>query len=494
MVCPDVQPARTGPRRPNGSVLGGLLVAGLLTLVFLTLGPDAEAQGPPPPISHTIQEREVCSQCHGTSGPLALPASHEGYTDQMCLMCHSPAALTPTPTVTPTATPVPTPTPVPPGVTPEPTPSPTPVPTPTPVPPGVTPEPIPSPTPVPTPTPVPPGVTPEPIPSPTPPSQPSDVCLACHGVQGLVMTFPNDDTVSLSVSVEAFQQSIHGSLLVCQDCHRGYEQVPHSPVDVVSYRDYAIAQYEVCKRCHFVNYTKTLDSMHFEVLSAGMRQAPVCTDCHGAHDVSPPNHPRSRIAQTCAGCHPAIYATYLDSVHGQALVDQENQDVPTCTYCHGVHGIRDPRTSSFHLEIPQMCGSCHADEGRMAKYGLSTNVLDTYLRDFHGVTVSLTQKQNPDILSYEAVCTDWHGIHNIVSVKDPASPVIKANLVETCRQCHVGAAESFPSAWLSHYEPSLTRAPLVFFLKWFYRIFIPLVVVGLSIQVTLNLWRAAINR
>lgn len=64
----------------------------------------------------------------------------------------------------------------------------------------------------------------------------------------------------------------------------------------------------------------------------------------------------------------------------------------------------------------------------MDKYGLSTNVLSTYLRDFHGVTVGLARKQGPDILSYEAVCTDCHGIHNIVSTELPSSPVLK----ETC--------------------------------------------------------------
>lgn len=274
----------------------------------------------------------------------------------------------------------------------------------------------------------------------------------------------------------------------------GYERVPHRPIGVDSYRNYAIAQYETCKRCHFSNYTKTLDSVHFKVMSAGNKQAPVCTDCHGAHNVSPPSQPRSRIVQTCAQCHADIYSTYQGSVHGQALMNGENPDVPACTYCHGVHSIRDPRTSSFRLEIPQLCGSCHADKERMSKYGLSTNVLGTYLQDFHGVTVSLARKEDPDILSFEAVCTDCHGTHNIVSARDPSSPVIKANLVETCRQCHAGASQNFSSAWLSHYEPSITRSPLVFLVKVFYSIMIPMSVIGLGIQVALNLWRSAINR
>ena len=38
-------------------------------------------------------------------------------------------------------------------------------------------------------------------------------------------------------------------------------------------------------------------------IARGDRMAPTCVDCHGAHDVTPPNQPRSRISQTCAACH-----------------------------------------------------------------------------------------------------------------------------------------------------------------------------------------------
>lgn len=307
------------------------------------------------------------------------------------------------------------------------------------------------------------------------------------------MTFQIGEKVSLAVSAEEFKKSAHGNLLVCQDCHRGYEQLPHPSPNVVSYRAYVLTSYEVCRACHFDKYTKTLDSVHFQELSSGNWNAPVCTDCHGAHYVSSPSQPPSRVAQTCSQCHEQVFQLYLGSVHGKALMDEENQDVPTCVYCHGVHNIKDPRTASHRLEIPQLCGSCHADVRRMDKYGLSTDVVKTYLQDFHGVTVTLASKQNPDILSYEAVCTDCHGTHNVVSTKSPGSPVIRANMVQTCSKCHAGATENFPDAWLSHYEPSLKHAPLVFMVKAFYYVLIPIIVIGLAIQVVLNLWRSAIN-
>jgi hypothetical protein len=132
----------------------------------------------------------------------------------------------------------------------------------------------------------------------------------------------------------------------------------------------------------------------------------------------------------------------------------------------------------------------------MGKYGLSTAVLKTYLEDFHGRTVSLLGKQGKDIWVQEPVCTDCHGIHDIRRVDDPDSPVVKVNLVTTCRQpdCHPDATANFAGAWLSHYEPSIQNAPLVFFVKWFYQILIPFMLVGLSLHILIDLWRAITNR
>ena len=317
--------------------------------------------------------------------------------------------------------------------------------------------------------------------------------MTCHGTEGLVKAFPNGDAVSLAVPPDTFGESVHGDLLLCQDCHQGYGELPHPATEAESYRAYSIARYDVCQRCHFSNYTKSLDGVHFDQLDSGNLQAPVCTDCHGAHDVAPPDMPPGRIATTCSQCHSETYAVYRDSVHGHPLVDEQNGDVPTCTYCHGVHNIQQP-TSSFRLDVPELCGSCHADEELMAPYGLATDVVDTYLQDFHGVTATLARSQNPDIESFEAVCTDCHGTHNIVSASSPSSPVMKANLTETCRQCHADATDNFPSAWLSHYRPSLSHAPMVFLVKMGYSVLIPVMVAGLAIHVVLNLWRSAINR
>jgi hypothetical protein len=71
---------------------------------------------------------------------------------------------------------------------------------------------------------------------------------------------------------------------------------------------------------------------------------------------------------------------------------------------------------------------------------------------------------------------------------------MQANLLRTCQQCHPGATRNFSSAWLSHYEPSLRRTPLVYGVKIFYTVFIPFIIGGLVLQILLHLWRVVVNR
>ncbi len=321
-----------------------------------------------------------------------------------------------------------------------------------------------------------------------------DACLICHGQAGLSMTLANGDSLPLYIDLEIFAASVHGDRLLCTDCHGSISTYPHPQRDIPSRREYNVAQYELCKRCHFGNYTKTLDSIHYEMLSKGDLSTPLCTDCHGAHNVTLPAQPRAKISQTCSECHQALYGMYNASVHGKALIEEDNYDVPVCTDCHRSHDIKDPRTASFRLESVELCGSCHSNEDIMEKYDISTKVLKTYLEDFHGRTVTLLARESRDIWAEEAVCTDCHGVHDIQRVDDPDSPVIKANLVATCRSCHPEATANFPGAWLSHYEPSVHKAPLVYFARWFYWLLIPFMLVGLSIHVLLDLSRAITNR
>ena len=331
---------------------------------------------------------------------------------------------------------------------------------------------------------------PQPAPA---PAEPDQSCLGCHGDANLSMTFPSGEALSLYVDVGVYDRSVHGGRLDCLDCHQRDREYPHPAPQVRSRRDYARAEYETCKRCHFENYTLSLDSIHFDAMAAGEAKAAICTDCHSAHAVTSLEGAGTEIARTCSTCHSEIYESYAQSVHGAALED-ENPDVPGCIDCHGVHNIAAATTASFRRGSVFLCAKCHADKKLMDKYEVSSNVFKTYLDDFHGKTAGFYQEQSPEVWPDVAVCSDCHGVHDIKPPDDPDSTVVKQNLVETCRRCHEDATTNFPSAWLSHYEPSINKATLVYLVKQYYRILIPVMVVGLGLNVALDLWRLARNR
>jgi hypothetical protein len=204
---------------------------------------------------------------------------------------------------------------------------------------------------------------------------------------------------------------------------------------------------------------------------------------------------RTWIPTTCANCHNAIFEKYADSVHGSALIGEGNPDVPTCIDCHGVHNIEDPTTLQFRLRSPEICSKCHTDPDLMARYGLSTQVLTTYVSDFHGTTVTLFRKLTPDAKTNTPVCYDCHGIHDIKRVNDPEAGIhIKENLLIRCQECHPDATINFPDSWLSHYTPSADNATVVYYVNLFYKIFIPLVLGFMIILVFLDISSRARKR
>lgn len=319
-----------------------------------------------------------------------------------------------------------------------------------------------------------------------------ETCLSCHSDPALALKFADGSSHPLLVDPQALAHSVHGARLRCTDCHPGMQEVPHPERTFKDAAAFRAAFTETCKRCHFDKYTKLVDGVHYRRLPKG--DAPTCIDCHGAHDVSPPGTPRTRVSETCAACHSDVGEAYAASVHGKALAQGHGADVPVCTDCHRSHDVAGPHDQGWLVRTPQMCGDCHADEKRMKKYGLSTDVLRTYVADFHGMTASLSPGADSGDRRLTALCTDCHGVHDIAKVSDPGSGALRANLARTCSRCHAGAGANFPAAWLSHYEPSWKKAPLVYGVKVFYAVLIPFMIGGLVLQIVLHLWRVVVNR
>jgi len=218
-------------------------------------------------------------------------------------------------------------------------------------------------------------------------------------------------------------------------------------------------------------------------------------DCHGGHDIQNLTEPKTRVAQTCGRCHAGAATTFANSVHGQDVA-KNIADVPTCTDCHGGHKIAGPGMPGWRDSTPEICGDCHGNPARMSKYGLSTDVLKTYLADFHGKTASLraAQAKTDTGVNLVAVCSDCHGTHGVLRVDSPSSPVLRTNVLKTCQRCHPSASMRFPDAWLSHYVPDWKRTPVLVAVKTGYAVLIPFVIGGMALQILLHLWRMAVNR
>ena len=357
---------------------------------------------------------------------------------------------------------------------------------------------------------------------PGPPPHGNANCLMCHSDPDFKGLLPSGETVSLFVNPATYYQSIHAPAgLECLACHTTQKDYPHQltaqvtclechgdlggdsqtqyePLVVsLSYPDLraiTLAANEACRACHDANFEEARDSAHAQVQAGGNREAPVCVDCHGSHDITSPGEPRAKISHTCAKCHQSVYTTYRTSVHGAALEAEGNPDVPTCVDCHGVHSVRGPRDSAFRNDTIATCGRCHGDKQLMDKYGISTDVLQTYLGDFHGRTVDFFRRQEGGLPSNKATCFDCHGIHNIRKPDDPLSTVYPANLQKTCEQCHADASITFPQAWLSHYIPTWERTPVLYAVNLAYKLAIPTLVGGFIGYIGLDARRRLAHR
>lgn len=332
----------------------------------------------------------------------------------------------------------------------------------------------------------------------------NESCFFCHSNENLNIQFQSGDVLSLAINPDLFAKSTHGSNgLTCVTCHVDIKSFPHPERNSESYREFKMDYYTICRDCHEEQFNLTLDSVHQRELAAGNNEAAVCTDCHNPHTQQYLtndsgellDYARLHIPETCSQCHSAIYETYKGSVHGAALTQQGNLDVPTCINCHGVHNIQSPNTVTFRNTTPFLCAECHTNNALMHKYGISTDVLNTYVADFHGTTVVLFDKTFPDQPTNKPVCTDCHGVHDIAFADDPNKGLqTRENLLVRCQQCHPDATANFPDSWMSHYIPSPEKYPIVYYVNLFYKFFIPAVLAPMALLVVMDFGRMMINR
>jgi formate dehydrogenase gamma subunit len=379
----------------------------------------------------------------------------------------------------------------------------------------------------------------------------NDDCLACHGDSTLTKEV-DGKPVSLFVSPDKFNSSIHGSMFSCVDCH----------TDIKSSMHEATPAKVSCAQCHKDEQAVYERSLHGKAIAAGKTRAAACIDCHGSpHDLLPASDPKSKvnhsnIPATCGTCHgqkfvmepsgltTQPYVAYQESVHGRGIAAGIMRSA-VCTDCHGSHEIlsaMDSKSPIFKFNVPATCGKCHEPvqrqfegsiHGQAISHGDWQAPVCTDCHGIHGIkakndpnsavsglnlaqatcsrcheSVRLSQEFGFDtrkattyLSSYHGLasrlgspvvanCASCHGTHNILPSSDPHSTVNEANLVKTCGQCHPGVNETFVAAKV-HVDMALSQDKGSIGVRWVRRVYFIMIalVIGAMLLHNFLVWR-----
>jgi predicted CXXCH cytochrome family protein len=262
----------------------------------------------------------------------------------------------------------------------------------------------------------------------------TDNCITCH------QSWEDDDGPSFKFSRDIHSQKDLG----CADCHGGdptlddmdevrdsknYRGVP----DYLEVPDFCARCHSNAKYMHDHNPTLPVDqlakyktSVHGQRLF-GKKDKKVanCVSCHGVHNIGDEKMPHSstyptNIPKTCAHCHADSaymagyniptnqYADYKVSVHGIALLENNDLGAPACNDCHGNHGAAPPGVNS----LAAVCGVCHALEAKLFDASPHKAAYEEY--DF-------------------PMCEICHSNHKILK---PVDSMIGSSESAVCTQCH----------------------------------------------------------
>ena len=182
------------------------------------------------------------------------------------------------------------------------------------------------------------------------------MCLACHSMSGLSKSLEDGEKLSLHVEKEGFSGSVH-SVVGCTGCHQDVDPAKHPAMNsIASAREYTIDKSQVCRNCHPAKFKQYEGSIHASLVTAGDSAAPVCSSCHDVHAVQPMSTFEPISGEPCKACHEDIFDAYAGSMHGKARVDEGHLQAPICIDCHQAHDVKP--VAAGH-RIKEACLGCH---------------------------------------------------------------------------------------------------------------------------------------
>ena len=334
-------------------------------------------------------------------------------------------------------------------------------------------------------------------------------CVACHGTHaisaasGAKSSFAGQKLAAACGACHAeaarhYLASAHGAAMAagraeapsCLTCH--LRKVAAGSDQLELKRE----QIRLCLGCHRDNsrvlaasqgsrsfIVSYIESVHGKGLAHGNPSSANCVDCHGSHEAAGSMSASSRvnlrnIPATCARCHPAEAKDYALSAHATAL-RKGIPDAPVCTTCHQEHEILNPANPSApvsaHNVSQMVCGTCHASVKLGERYGMASDRFQTFADSYHGLAT-----RGGAVVAVN--CASCHGAHAIRPSSDPLSPINRANLVQTCGQCHRGANARFASAPIHVTANAGGQEPSVYWIATLYVWLIVIVVGGMVVH------------
>ena len=344
----------------------------------------------------------------------------------------------------------------------------------------------------------------------------ADACAGCHGkaheVQAAEKVLPKQCATCHEEAVHGYQLGVHAAARktgdkqapTCTACHGGPHQIlpasdPNSPVShtripgtcAICHAQKFVMEREGVSTQPYYSYE---ESVHGKAVVAGSSKAAVCTDCHGVHEIRTASDAKSSIfkfnvPETCAKCHGAVEAEFIQSIHGQAIA-HGNSQAPVCTDCHGIHSIKsrtDPNSPVSARNVAQAtCARCHEGVRLSQEFGIEGRRATTYLASYHGLASRLGSQ-------VVANCASCHGTHSIFPSSDPRSTIYPSNLARTCGQCHPGVTEKFTSAKV-HVDAPLSADIGSKAVRWIRKTYLALIfmVIGGMLAHNFIIWRAKV--
>lgn len=210
-------------------------------------------------------------------------------------------------------------------------------------------------------------------------------------------------------------------------------------------------------------------SVHGLLVAQGRMEAASCVLCHGVHDIKNRVQPGSRIAplavpDTCGACHAEVAAEYRRSTHWVGA-QRGIKNAPVCNDCHGEHAIEGIHLAQAdeHQERriqEETCLRCHANPMVARRYGLEADRVASYRDSYHGMAARRGDQQ-------VAFCVDCHGVHAILPQRHPESTVSAERVLDTCRTCHPTATAAFAASY-THERASPSNRSLIYWVETLY--------------------------